>query len=103
MYAKNSTLNSNELTIITSPAGATGGKGIAKTCATMRRGMELNKNIVRKSPHHLVQRLLVRSVRLQVAKPQVDDVPAELFKAEGETALDSVRMHRICVANGETE
>ena len=30
----------------------------------------------------------------------VDDVPAELFKAGGETALD--RMHRICVAIWET-
>ena len=29
-----------------------------------------------------------------------DDVPAELFKAGGETALD--RMHRICVAIWET-
>ena len=30
-----------------------------------------------------------------------DDVPAELFKAGGETALD--RMHRICVAIWETD
>ena len=49
----------------------TGGKGIAKTCTTMRKGMEMNKNIGRKSFHHFVQRLLVRSVRQQVAKPQV--------------------------------
>ena len=33
--------------------------------------MALNKNIGRKSLHHYVQRLLVRSVRQQVAKPQV--------------------------------
>jgi len=37
----------------------------------MRKGMELNKNIGRKSLHHFVERLLVRSVRQQVAKPQV--------------------------------
>ena len=46
-------------------------KGIVKTCTTMRKGMELNKNIGRKSLHHFVQRLLMRSVRQQVAKPQV--------------------------------
>jgi len=34
-------------------------------------GNELNKNIGRKSLHHFVQRLLVRSVTQQVAKPQV--------------------------------
>jgi len=28
----------------------TGGKGIVKTCTTMRKGMELNKNIGRKEP-----------------------------------------------------
>jgi len=33
--------------------------------------MELNKNIESKNLHHFVQRLLVRSVRQQVAKPQV--------------------------------
>jgi len=49
----------------------TGGKGIVKTCTMMRKGMELNKNIGRKSLHHFVQRLLVRSVRQHVAKPQV--------------------------------
>jgi len=37
----------------------------------MRKGMELNKNIGSKSLHHFIQRLLVRSVRQQVAKPQV--------------------------------
>ena len=42
-----------------------------KTCTTMRKGMEMNKNIERKSLHHFVQRLLVRSIRQQVAKPQV--------------------------------
>jgi len=42
-----------------------------KTCTTMRKGMELNKNIGSKSLHHFVQRLLLRSVRQQVAKPQV--------------------------------
>jgi len=42
-----------------------------KTCAMMRKGMELNKYIGRKSLHHFVQRSLVRSFRQQVAKPQV--------------------------------
>jgi len=37
----------------------------------MRKGMEMNKNIGRKGLHYFVQRLLVRSVRQQVAKPQV--------------------------------
>ena len=49
----------------------TGGKGIVKTCTTMGKGMELNKNIGRKSLHHFVQRLLVRSARQLVTKPQV--------------------------------
>ena len=49
----------------------TGGKGIAKTCTVMRKGKELNKNIGSKSLHHFVQRLLMPSVRQQVAKPQV--------------------------------
>ena len=46
-------------------------------CTKMRKGMELNKNIgrkslhQRKSLHHFDWRLLVRSVRQQVAKPQV--------------------------------
>jgi len=48
-----------------------GGKGIVKTCTTMRKGMELNKNIGSKTLHHFVPRLLVRSVIQQVAKPQV--------------------------------
>ena len=50
---------------------ATVEKGIVKTCTTMRKGLELNKNIGRKSLHHFIQRLLVRSIRQQVAKPQV--------------------------------
>jgi len=37
----------------------------------MRKGSELNKNIGRKRLHHFVERLLVRSVRQQVAKPQI--------------------------------
>jgi len=37
----------------------------------MRKGKELNKSIGSKSLHHFVQRLLVPSVRQQVAKPQV--------------------------------
>ena len=53
------------------PKSQTGGKGIVKTCTTTRKGMALNKNTGRKSLHHFVQRLLVRSVRQQVAKPQV--------------------------------
>jgi len=60
----------------------------------------LNKNIESKSHQHFVQRLLVPSVRQQVAKPQVLMRSAELFKVGGETVLD--RMHRICVAIWET-
>jgi len=37
----------------------------------MRKGKELNKSIGSKSLHHFVQRLLMPSVRQQVAKPQV--------------------------------
>jgi len=44
--------------------------------------MELNKNIERKSLHHFVQRLLVRSVSCKATGP--DDVPPELFKAGGQ-------------------
>jgi len=42
-----------------------------KTYTSMRKGMELNKNIARKSLHDFVQRLLVRSVRQYFTKPQV--------------------------------
>ena len=42
-----------------------------KTCAVMRKGKEVNRSIGSKSLHHFVQRLLVPSVRQQVAKPQV--------------------------------
>jgi len=49
----------------------TDGKDIVKTCTKMRKGKELNQNIGRKSLHHFVQRLLMPSVRQQVAKPQV--------------------------------
>ena len=69
----------------------------------MRKGKELNKNIGSKNLHHFVQRLLVPSVKQQVAKSQVlnpDEVPTELLKAGGETVLD--KMHRICVAIWET-
>jgi len=48
----------------------TGGNSIVKTC-TIRKGKELKKNTGSKSPHHVVQRLLVPSIRQQVAKPQV--------------------------------
>jgi len=41
-----------------------------KTCTMMKKKKELNKNIRRKSLHHFVQRLLMPSVRQQVAKPQ---------------------------------
>ena len=44
---------------------------IVKTCTVMRKGKELNRSIGSKSLHHFVQRLLVQSVRQQVAKPQV--------------------------------
>jgi len=37
----------------------------------MKKGKKLNKNIGSKSLHPFVQRLLVPSVRQQVAKPQV--------------------------------
>jgi len=45
---------------------------------------------------------VARAIR-QTASPATgpDDGPAELFKAEGETALD--RMHRTCVAIWETD
>jgi len=46
-------------------------KGYCEECTTMRNGMELNKNIGSTSLHHFVQRLLVQSVRQQVAMPQV--------------------------------
>jgi len=49
----------------------TGGKGIVKTSTVMRKRKELNKNIGSKSLHHFVQRLLVQSIRQQVAKPLV--------------------------------
>ena len=42
-----------------------------KTYTVTRKGKELNKNIGSKSLHHFVQRLLVPSIRQQVAKPQV--------------------------------
>ena len=42
-----------------------------KTCTVMRKGKELIKSIGSKSLHPFVQRLLVPSVRQQVAKPQV--------------------------------
>jgi len=37
----------------------------------LRKGIELNKNTGRKILYHFVQRLFVRSVGQQVAKPQV--------------------------------
>jgi len=46
----------------------TDGKGIVKTCTMMKKGKEFKKNIGSNSVHHLVQRLLVPSVRQQVAK-----------------------------------
>jgi len=49
----------------------TGGKGIVKSCTVMRKEKELNKSIGSKRFHHFVQRLLVPSIRQQVAKPQV--------------------------------
>jgi len=45
------------------------GKGIVKTRTTMKK-KQLNKNNGSKNRHHFVQRLLVLSVRQQVAKPQ---------------------------------
>jgi len=47
------------------------GKGMVKTYAVIRKGKELNKSIGSKSFHHFIQRLLVPSIRQQVAKPQV--------------------------------
>jgi len=49
----------------------TGGNSIVKTCTMIRKGKELKKNTGSKSRHHVVQRLLVPSIRQQVAKPQV--------------------------------
>ena len=49
----------------------TGGKGIVKTCTTIRNGKKLINNIGSKSLHHFVQRLLVPSIRQHVAKPQI--------------------------------
>ena len=49
----------------------TKGKVIVITCTVMRKGKELNRSIGSKSLHPFVQRLLVPSVRQQVAKPQV--------------------------------
>jgi len=49
----------------------TGGKGIAKTCTTIKKGKESNENIGSKSLHHFIQRLIVPQVRQQVAKPHV--------------------------------
>ena len=67
----------------------------------MKKGKELNRSIGSKSLHHFVQRLLVPSGQTASRKATgPDEVPAELFKAGGETALD--RMHRICVAIWET-
>jgi len=62
----------------------------------MRNGMELNKNIGRKSLHHFVQRLLVRSVRQQVRGP--DDVSAECSKQERQHCTKCTE----CVAIWET-
>ena len=42
-----------------------------KTCTVMRKGKELNRSIGSRSLHPFVQRLLVPSVRQQVAKAQV--------------------------------
>jgi len=47
------------------------GKGIVKTGTMIKKEKELNKNIGSNTLHHFVQRLLVPSVRQQVAKPQV--------------------------------
>jgi len=47
------------------------GKSIVKTCIMMKDGNKLNQNIGSNSLHHFVYRLLVPSVRQQVAKPQV--------------------------------
>jgi len=49
----------------------TGGNSIVKTCTMIRKEKELKKNTGSKSPHHVVQRLLVPSIRQQVAKPKV--------------------------------
>jgi len=67
----------------------------------MRKGKELNKSIRSKSLHH--SRSEVAGAFRQTASRKAtcpDEVPAELFKAGGETVLD--RMHRICVAIWKT-
>jgi len=82
------------------PKSQTGGKGIVKTCTTMRKGMEVNENIGRKPPP--LRSEVARAIRQTASRNATgpDDVPAELFKAGEETALD--KMHRICVAIYET-
>ena len=62
--------------------------------------MELNKNIGSKPPPRRSE--VARAIR-QTARRKAtgrDDVPAELFKGGGETALN--RVHRICVVIRET-
>jgi len=59
----------------------------------MIKGKELNKNIGSKSLHHFVQRFAAICQTASHKATGPDEVPAELFKAGGETILD--RMHRI--------
>jgi len=76
-------------------------KGILKTCTVMQKRKELNNNIGSKCLHHFVQRLLVPSVRQQVAKTQV------LMRSQQNCSKQDERqywtaLHRICVTIWET-
>ena len=63
-----------------------------KTCTMMKKGKELNKNIGTKSFHHFIQKLLVPSVRQEVAKPQVPMRSQQnCSKKGGETVLDRMQ------------
>ena len=55
----------------------------------MMKGKELNKNIGSKSLHHFVQRLLVPSVRQQVAKPHPDEVRTVQSSRRGGTGQNA--------------
>ena len=81
----------------------TGGKGIVKTCTMMKKGKGLNKNVGIKSLHHFVQRLLVPSVRQQVAKPQVLTRFQYNCSKQEERQCTSLETHkRMCTVFGTT-
>jgi len=76
----------------------TGGKGIVKTC-TVEEGKGIEQEYWEPPPlRSEVARAICQTASRKATGP--DEVPAELFKARGETVLE--RMHRICVAIWET-